>query len=142
MELSSVNVRCISVNRHEPEEEWEFEEVPTYYDMDSRLLSTPSLWELAPLESQLAEVTGEEEEEEVVGEALTAVGIEEEGEVLIAAGMEELALEDDNYDYHHAETTERCGENYSLEEYFETIAFSHPGYACHRRELPKAVFRK
>jgi len=37
---------------------------------------------------------------------------------------------------YHREAIERYGD-YSLEEYFETIAISHPGYDCHREELPK-----
>jgi len=77
--------------------------------------------------------TGGEEEDTVVG------GEEEVEDTLIAAGMEDVPWE---HDYHHEETIERCGEDYSLEDYFESIELSHPGYAAHRKELPKAVFRK
>jgi len=75
-------------------------------------------------------------------DTLTTAGEEEAtggGEEVIAAGMENIDWE---RDYHHEETLERCGEDYTLEEYFETIALSHPGYAAFQKELPKAVFRK
>jgi len=128
--------------------------------MDTRLLSAPTLLDWASSsedddddvsllptcetavvrEQSLHETTAGEEEE-----TSAAVGGEEEatggGEevTLIAAGMENIDWE---RDYHHEETLERCGEDYTLEEYFETIALSHPGYAAFQKELPKAVFRK
>jgi len=63
-----------------------------------------------------------------------------EEERLIAAGQEEedWTFEDDTLQ----ETIYRRGEEYSLEEYFETIELDHPGYAHHRRQLLRALFRK
>jgi len=142
----SVNACCISSISIVPEEEWVPDPIPSYYNMDTRLLSPPTLLDwasssedddddvsLLPSTDSLPETTAGEEEEE----ASAAGGGEED--TLIAAGMEVVPWE---RDYHHKETIERCGEDYTLEEYFETIELSHPGYAAHRMELPKAVFRK
>jgi len=80
----------------------------------------------APLAQQNAEEEEEEEEEEVR---------------LIAAGAEEddWTFNDDDIE---EETVYQRGEDYSLEDYFETIEINHPGYAHHRKQLPRAVFRK
>jgi len=146
----SVNARCISSISIVPEEEWQLEPVPVYYNM--RVLTPPTLLDWASSsddddDASLLQSTAVMREEKASsadgGEehALTTTTGEEEatggGEEVIAAGMENI-----DCDYHHAETLESCGEDYTLEEYFETIALSHPGYAAFQKELPKAVFRK
>jgi len=151
----SVNVCCISSISIVPEEEWLLDPLPVYYNM--RVLTPPTLLDWASSSEddddddvsllQSTAVVREQSLHETAADggeehALTTTGEEEAtggGEEVIAAGMENIDWE---RDYHHAETLERCGEDYTLEEYFETIALSHPGYAAFQKELPKAVFRK
>jgi len=133
----SVNVCCISSNSIDPEEEWVPDPVPSYYDMDAKLLTAPTLldWvsdvddddddEVERVQPTPPHETAEESllAEESTTKLLLATG-GEESRTLIAAGMEDDVSE---YDYHHEETIKHYGEDYSLEDYFETIALSHPG---------------
>jgi len=44
-------------------------------------------------------------------------------------------------DSYHAETVRCCGDDYTLEEYFDTVAISHPGYD-HTGRLPGCAFQQ
>jgi len=112
----------------EPEEDWD--EGVTY--------AIATQWQTSIEEDEgvaSASWRGQVEDEDEAAQA----NIEEE-ERLIAAGMEEeeWTFEDVTLQ----ETVFRRGEDYTLEEYFETIELDHPGYAHHRRQLPRALFRK
>jgi len=69
---------------------------------------------------------------------------EEAEERLIAAGQEDEDEEEEwaFQDVALQETVFRRGEDFTLEEYFETIELDHPGYAHHRKQLPRTLFRK
>jgi len=65
-------------------------------------------------------------------------------ERLIAAGAEEEEDEMEVWreDAASRETAYSRGEDYTLEELFETIELDHPGYAHHRKQLPRALFKE
>jgi len=80
-------------------------------------------------------------------ERLIAAGAEEEeaadtSERLIAAGAEEEEEELWREDAASRETAYSRGEDYTLEELFETIELDHPGYAHHRKQLPRVLFKE
>jgi len=84
---------------------------------------------------------GQIDDEDFPSERLIAADAEEE-ERLIAAGAEEEEEEELwREDAASRETAYSRGEDYTLEELFETIELDHPGYAHHRKQLPRVLFK-
>jgi len=127
--------KCPTASQPAPEvleeEDWDEGLVTTTYHHHHHL--EHDIWqgqiddEDFPSERLIAAAEEEEEEEE---ERLIAAGGEEEEE-------EELWREDAA----SRETAYSRGEDYTLEELFETIELDHPGYAHHRKQLPRTLFK-